>query len=285
MRSANESRLLALTAALACACLPVDSRAPPGALNVVVRGDRAAAEGIPQTSDGWTVRYERFLVTLGRTWPSGDECSVYSDADYDRVFDARRTDPRKLSLLYALGRCGLAFTVTQPVESSLLTAGVTESDKAFLREPDESGNATAIWVEGVASMAGREKRFHWSYRRYVGYYCAEQRLTGDERMWLRENEELTATIVLRGEALFETDPVNAQGVLRFAPFAEADDVFGNADGEITLEELELAPATPLEAGGTLRSKLETDLFPAVAGLDGATCTTLPLGPPRGPDRD
>jgi hypothetical protein len=284
MRRASATCVV-LVAALTGACLPVDTRAPPGTLNVAVRGDDATAGGIPQTSDGWTIRYDRFFVTLGRTWASGDECSVYSDADYDRIVDARRTQSQKLSRLYALGRCGLAFAVSQPVTDSLVTPGVSESDKAFLRETDEEGNASAIRVEGVASMGEREKRFAWSYRRYVGYYCAEEQPSGDERLWLREDETLTATIVLRGEALFELDPVNAPGTLRFEPFAEADDTFGDADGEVTLEELGQAPTLPLEEGATLRSKLDAHLFPAVAGLDRRVCTTLPLGTPPRPDGD
>jgi hypothetical protein len=285
MAGSDEICRFVLAAALAGACLPVDTRAPPGALNVVVHGDQAAAEGIPQSSDGWSIRYERFLVTLGRTWASGDECSVYSDADYDRVVDAQRVEPQKLSLLYALGRCGLAFAVSQPGENSIVTPGVTEHDWALLREIDESGNASAMWVEGVASMGVLEKRFARPYRRYVGYYCAEEQPGGDERFWLREDQELTAAIVLRGEALFELDPVSAPGTLRFGPFAEADDVYGDADGEITIEELGRAPTAPLEEGATLRSKLEGDLFPAIAGLDHVVCTTLPLGAPQGPDRD
>ncbi len=277
------SRSLAgvLAAALLSACLPVDTRKPPGALHVSVRGNDALAGGIALTSDGWSIDYDRFLVTIGHTWLSSEECDVYSEADYSRIVDARRREPQKLSLLYADGRCGLSFAVTAPDEDSLLTPGVTQGDKDFLREWGAGPDAgISMRVEGRATDGARVKHFRWSYRRYSGYDCSAGVDAGPLFVLSHEREE-NATITLRGEALFELERELAPGTLRFAPFAEADDVFGDGDGEITTEELEGAPSTD-GASGTLRAELDGSSFPAIPALDQGRCRALLLNepPPR-----
>lgn len=256
-------------------CLPIDTRPPPGKLHVSVHGNQALAEGVPRTSDGWSIQYDRFLVTIGHSWAAGDACDAYSDADYARIIDARRGEPQKLSLIYADGRCGLAFAITGPNESALLTAGVTEDDKTFLRQIDSGNPGISMRVEGRATDGARSKRFGWSYFRYAGYYCD---LEGepDGRFVLNGDNDAHATVALRGEALFELDRELAPGVLRFAPFAEADDLFGDGDGEIADEELERSPSTDLEAFGTLRGQLDSSLFPAVPALEQGPCETVPL---------
>lgn len=278
MRSRSLGGVLA--AALLFSCLPVDTRKPPGALHVSVRGNDALADGIALTSDGWRIDYDRFLVTIGHTFLSNEACDVYSEADYSRIVDARRREPQKLSLLFADGRCGLSFAVTAPDEDSLLTPGVTQRDKDFLREWGAGHDAgISMRVEGRATNGERVKHFGWSYRRYSGYDCSSG-VTGLFFDLSHEREE-SATITLRGEALFELDHELAPGTLRFAPFSEADDVFGDGDGEITTEELEGAPSTDV-ASGTLRAELDGSLFPAIPALDQERCRALLLNepPPR-----
>lgn len=265
------------------ACLPVDTRPAPGALHVSVHGNAALAEGIPLTSDGWSIIYDRFLVTIGHTWLSGEACDVYSEADYSRIVDARRSEPQKLSLVYANGRCGLAFAVAGPDEDSLLTPGVTEADKAFLRQSGAVNGGISMRAEGRATDGTRFKGFAWSFRRYSGYDCGLEGDT-DQRFVLSGARDAHATIALRGEALFELDRELAPGTLRFGPFAEADELFGDGDGEITTEELESTPSTDVDLFDTLRVQLESSLFPAVPELEQAPCEALLLNdPPPRPD--
>ena len=272
-RLARSSGLLG--AALLFGCLPVDTRPPPGAVHVSVHGNTALADGIPLTSDGWNVRYDRFLVTIGHSWLAGDECDVYSDAAYDRIVDATRSTTQKLALLFGEGRCGLAFAVTGPNENSLIGEGVTEDDKSFLLESAGTNDRISIRAEGTATAGERIKRFSWYYRRYSGYLCG---LEGDSdlRFVLNGNEAVSATVALRGEALFELERELAPGVLRFEPFAEADDLFGDGNGEITTDELERTPSPDLEAFATLQGQLDSSLFPAVPELEQRPCRTIPL---------
>lgn len=256
-------------------CLPVDSRRSPGELHVSVRGNQAMADGIAATADGWTIRYDRFFATIGHAWPASDDCSPYSDADYDRIVDARRTEPQKLALLFAEGRCGLSFAVTAPSEDSLVTPGVSERDKAFLRKSGTPNGGIAVFVEGSATRGEQTKRFSWSYGRFTGYFCGLQGET-DRRFVLRENEDASAAVILRGEALFELDAQLSPGVLRFDPFAEADDVWGDGNGAIASSELERTPSMPIGAFTTLRAQLDGSLFPALAVLEQGPCDAIPL---------
>lgn len=269
-----------LGALLLLGCLPVETRPEPGALRVAVRGNEALADGIPLTADGWSIGYDRFVITIGHSWLAGDECDVYSDADYSRIVDAQRSEPQKLSLLYGDGRCGLAFALTAPNEDSLVTAGVSEAEKAFMLT--SVGNGIPMRAAGRAIAGDRQKSFSWYFRRYTGYYCG---LEGevDRRFVLNEQRDASATIVLRGEALFELDREREPGVLRFEPFAAADDVFGDGDGEITEEELERTPSTE-PAFATLQGQLSGSLFPAVPELDRGPCDTVPLND-TSPDHD
>jgi hypothetical protein len=266
-----------LGATLLFACLPVDSRPAPGALHVSVHGNEALAQGIPLTSDGWSVVYDRFLVTIGQTWLSGEACDVYSEADYTRIVDARRSEPQKLSLLYGDGRCALMFAVTSPDEDTLLTAGVSEGDKTFLRQPGAANGGISMRVEGRATDGVRFKHFGWSFFRYSGYDCTFQE---EMPFALSGAKDTHATISLRGEALFELDRQPdrdlALGPLRFTPFAQADDVFGDGNGEITTEELEATPSSDPVTYDSLRIQLDSSLFPSLPELEQKPCRALVL---------
>src|SRR4029077_7566101 len=49
------------------ACLPTDTRPPPGSVMVPISSDGGAASGIPasETLDGWSISFDRVLVVLG----------------------------------------------------------------------------------------------------------------------------------------------------------------------------------------------------------------------------
>jgi len=61
--SKNQAPKLVLGVLLLASCLPIDTRPPPGRALVTVSSDDTS-EGFV-TDDGWTVRYDRTLVSLG----------------------------------------------------------------------------------------------------------------------------------------------------------------------------------------------------------------------------
>ncbi|MFI5298421.1 MAG: hypothetical protein ACHREM_10005 [Polyangiales bacterium] len=247
----------------ASGCLPADTRPVPGSVVVNVTGSVAVAGGIPReaTTDGWSISFDRFLITIGNASLEGDACSPYNDAGYRRVFDGSALEPQRLSILYGLGTCGFSFRVRNPDFDSLLTAGVTADDLTMLRTPGTDTYATtdsavSVYVRGHAQKGSANKTFTWSYRqprlRFDG--CAVDATSSYVLTTINANDALTFELALHAEALFQDalDPAVAR--LRFAPYADADDVTGNGDGDVSLDEL---GKVSLEAIGLSASQLAT----------------------------
>ncbi|HEX4478823.1 MAG TPA: hypothetical protein VH142_27260 [Polyangiaceae bacterium] len=304
--------------ALATACLPGDTRPVPGSLDVSVVASAALATRAHSfvTTDGWTVSYSRFLIGIGNASFDGDSCADYYDADYDRLLNLLVPDSQKLGLLYGLGQCDFGFRVSAPSATSVLGAGVTEADRALLGAPGtdaySTNRGTDLYVSGTATNGAATKTFTWSFRQRVSYsQCVgpprlavgkidalpadaaregDGGLPGARGFDLKGHAALATELTVHGEALFldRADPV--RGVLRFDPIAQADDGFGNHDGDVALAELgqEPLPAAETNANGdytepgdggiatwkTLEDFVYLGLVPIVVRFeDGGTCET------------
>jgi hypothetical protein len=232
----------ALTLALLWAgCLPEDTRSPPGRLNVSVRGDEALVSGAT-TADGWTIAFERFLISLGEVDLEGDDCTRYNESDYLRIFDLRLGTLQTVSTPFARGRCGFGFRVAIPPENAVLGAGVTPADLVLFRTPGSDGferdRGLVLLVSGTATDGSAAKRFEWHFRRGVQYSSC--RLGDEAGVTLESHDDQSIELLVHSLALFRASP-DVGDEFRFAPFAEADDAYGNGDGMVTLEELGAAP--------------------------------------------
>jgi hypothetical protein len=243
-------------------CLPKDTRPEPGSLTVTVTSELPGGKAEWTTVDGWTIDYQRFLVSVRRAnLDKGGSCNQYSDARYGRLYDALRTGSHKLSQQYGLGQCELGFRVDSPRSDDLLGPGVTKDDQTFMRTPGSDAWAhlrgISVHVEGTATKGTRKKHFVWSFRRRIEYSGCRLEAAGvvlASGVKLSGGDDQKLDLRLHGEALFQddTDPTKAE--LRFDAFAQADDQYGNGDGEVTLEELSLVPldsaaVEPGDAGG------------------------------------
>lgn len=237
------------------ACLPVDSRPPPGVALVTVSPSAALLAGISSdaTEDGWAIRYDRFLIGLGFAALGGEACTRYSNPSYSRIFDLQQPEPQKVSLHHALGRCDFHFRLANS-GASVLGAGVSAEDAAFLRnggnENVPEGNGSTLYVRGTATRGGVTKSFDWVFSNQLVYaLCASEvngtRVSGIE---LRSDAEQVVELQIVGEALFRDDPDPALARLRFGPLADADTLTGNADSEVTLAELDQVKLTDLPGG-------------------------------------
>jgi hypothetical protein len=226
-------------------CLPADTRPLPGRALVSVHASDSLLDGITagETEDGWAIEYQRVLLGLGRVNLGGDRCTTYSDADYTRLFDMLLPGAQKVSEQYALGACDFNFGVVPPSAESLLGRGVSEADAVFMRTP--AGDAAlpargiSIHVEGRATRGRASEHFAWSFRWRVAYRDCAATLDGERvsGLQLASGDEQEVEIQISGEALFRDDPDPELGKLRFAALAAADQESGNADGEVSLDEL------------------------------------------------
>ncbi len=287
----------------ASGCLPVDTRPPPATVLVTVSGSAGVRSGIPSASmsDGWSVTFDRFLVAIGESSLERDSCTPYSDAGYRRVIDAQQPAPQKLSQLFGLGTCGVSFQVRNPEQGTLLGVGVTEQELALMLTPGGDAYAPSsgisMLVRGRATKGASTKTFSWTFRtpRLSYVDCAPTPGADPLVLTLVGSEALTLGVELHGEALFQDQLDPAKAKLWFGPFADADDKTGNADGEVTLDELGnvtleslgVSPAAPPtgDAGvptwTTFEDFVYLGLFPQIPRLTGGGACTVTAGRRRG----
>lgn len=256
-------------------CLPADTRSPPAMLTLSVASDDAVQRGIPAetTADGWSIRYDRFLVVLGHGTLQGGGCDAYVEGEYARILDLLRPDPQHVNRLYGLGHCELGFSISPPAWDTLRGEGVSEDDELALRTPGSdsrsAGLGVSVWVEGSAERLDESRRFSWPFRRVIEYSrCELETADGVEReLSLESHAVVEVEVSIRGTALFR-ESAEDDAAVRFESFRDADDVYGDADGVVTLAELESTPltATPEKTLGEL---LYLELLPEIARYRGS----------------
>lgn len=243
-------------------CLPEDVRPPPALVTTRVRADIDLS--LPwNTIDGWAIRYDAFLVSIGEVSLEGDACNPYAESDYLRVLDLVQPAPQALNRLHAIGRCALTFQLRAPSRRAVLGPSLTEDALAFLRTPGSDPfvvqKAAALYVTGQASNGLSTLTFAWAFRQDLEYAeCATLELrSGDSR-------ELDVTLAV-SEVFGAPEP-------RFQPFARSD---SDGDGAITLEELDAA-AAELPAFRSLAETLYAGSIPKLPRIEGVVCAARPV---------
>jgi len=226
----------------AVSCLPADTRPPPAAVLLDVSPNDASQKGVTSV-DGWSISIDRFFVGIGDA-SVGDACISYSDAGYSRLLDAKRSEDQKLSILFGLGQCGLDYRISPPASDMLLGSGVTETDALLLAtkgvDPPYVTQPAGASVDltATATRGTSVEHLHWSFRQRIRYRNCQTPVDGKPVTPLDfpSNANLTYHIALLPEALLRDDKTETAS-LRFDAIASADTMFGDADGNVTLEEL------------------------------------------------
>lgn len=238
---------LALLAPLA-SCLPKDTRPPPS--SVLFTASPSAAAAMPktpvQTEDGWEISFERALITIGRASVDGDSCNSYSEARYTRVLSLLGAPAReKISESFALGHCDFGFAIVNAESDSLLGSTATDADLAFLRTPGEDKYAgpsgISFYVEGTASKGTRRETFAWKFRGRMRLEECSEMVDGKpvQGLDLVQDGAVSVDVTIAPERIFADGVDPDMSKLRFDAIAAADIEAGDADGEVTLDELGL----------------------------------------------
>ncbi len=278
------------------ACLPTDTRTAPGSFYATASSSDATLGGFT-TADGWNIAFDRVLVGIGRVniggrGDSGGSCNRYSNRGYMRLLDMRVSGAQKLAIGYALGQCSVSFRLSYPGNEAALGTHVTPDNLTFMNigKPDGYEDPTragiAVYVKGTAARAGTIKRFEWAFRRSVSFTSCGDDATdaGARGVALHSNDAFTSDIAVHAEALFQDSRDPAAASLRFQPYADADSVSGDNDGEVTLAELGKVPIEsagirdlPVDADGGVDAAVEASAPDAGAAGDASgadTWTTL-----------
>lgn len=252
----SQLRYLACALALATGCLPKDTRPPPSRVLFTATPSAATQTGMlaGETADGWSITFERVLVSIGRVSIDGSKCSVYSEANYGRVLSLiGAPDGQKISESYALGTCDFGFAIGNASSDSLLGVGTTSDDFDFLRTAgsDRYGGPSGIslFVAGRATKGAQQLTFAWPFRGRARYRECENTVDGavQRGLALTQDGDVTVDVTVHAESLFAENLRDRDSALRFDAMADAD-ALGNGDGDVSLDELSLVPLSDLQVG-------------------------------------
>jgi hypothetical protein len=269
--------ILALNVAgvVAWACVPADTRPPPGQLEVTMSPSQAYLHGTT-TADGWAITFDRVLIDIGNEGFS-DTCTVYGEADYDRILDLAAGSNQKVGLLNGLGQCDLRFRIGPPSTDAVLGATVTEATKDQMLAPytdpylllngPSNGAGAAIDITLHAAKGGVTKEFHLIYRRRIRFQrCTDRPFPADasaaqlmqdtalsdagHSVDLAGHQQLVYDLQVQPEAILRDDQNPTSATLRFDAYAKADT---NNDGQVTLDELRAIPISDISDAGAFEA--------------------------------
>jgi len=211
----------------------------------------SADDPLVTTADGWSIVVDRLILGIGGAGlldppPPFNylSCNTYSEARYGRLLDARLPIDQKLGILFGLGQCTFSFVIMSPFNDTLLGENVTQADKDLMAgsgsqfgDPRQRTQGVAIDFAATATRGPETKQVRWRLRQGAGMSCART-VAGmtAEPIELASEASLAFHIGIRGAALF-ADDASPNASLRFDSIASADTVYGNGDGEITLDEV------------------------------------------------
>jgi hypothetical protein len=278
----NKLAYCSLLLGLSFGCLPKDTRPPPSRVLFTASPGATAQADAPatETADGWSITFDRVLVSIGRVGLDGDGCSVYSDPDYGRVLSLLGAPSRqKISEAYALGSCDFEFAIGNASSDSLLGVGTTTDDFDLMRTAGtdryNSARGISLLVSGRAKKAQQDLTFAWPFRGRARYAECENTVDGvvQRGLSLAQDGDTTVDVALHPEALFAEDVASYDSALRFDAIASAD-ALGNGDGEVSLEELSLVTLSDLQTGGQY-SEGEAPVIPWISLEDFVYLGTAP----------
>jgi hypothetical protein len=224
--SLRRSAALVFAAALGgFGCLPADTRPEPGHLYVTtdlptdLRDTRLSDGRLGfLTDDGWTVAFDRLLVSFGGTSFDGEQCNDYSDARYRRIVDMQQPGPQKVGEIYGLNDCLVSFAVLiPPTSDAVLGSGVTKSDadsmaSALVPTSTPTGMTTvqgmALHVAGSADKDGTTLGFDWGFSDRIRFTECRRMIDGtlEPRLPLVGGQTIEVNIAVDPRGLFVAGP-------------------------------------------------------------------------------
>ncbi|HVY31926.1 MAG TPA: hypothetical protein VHB79_35570 [Polyangiaceae bacterium] len=217
-------------------------------------GEEFVEDGIPAgdgTSgfvDGWSLKYDKFLVNFHNIQVADSSGHVVASMDKPRFVDNTKSGEKDLVTFADLD----AQAYTQ-VSYEIKTAEADEqvvgdADPADLQMMVDQG--LSVYVEGTAEKPDSKdesktiaKTFHWGFKTQTSYHdchSAEENGVSTEGVVVTNNQTDTSQLTTHGDHLYYDSLQSGDNakptLIRFDEKAAADDA-GDADGDITLAEL------------------------------------------------
>lgn len=218
---------------------------PTGTATFTTRGDESIERGITAEGDegfvdGWSLSYDKFLMSFYQLTISDDSGQVGAITDPTYIVDQTAPGSKQLFSVEGIEAKAwnrVSYMVMPPLSYNVLVSG-DEDDLALLKDAGYS-----VYISGTASKGDVTKTFALGFTEGTLYEQCHSDHDGEEREGIvvpTDAEELIE-LTTHGDHLFYDrlqGPLNdgENGSLRFDALAMADDE-GNADGDITANEL------------------------------------------------
>lgn len=207
------------------------------ALAVRIYGEAYIEEGLPADifSDGWSVRYEKFLVSVGGVAVaekgSGPALSLAGFQVFDLAKASDGAGQEVGSDLVPLGRYDdTSFTIAADAKA---TAGnASDADLKLMIDGKFS-----VYVAGTASKGKDSKKFGWGFSTHTDYSACESLAE------VKGGQPAVVQLTIHGDHLLYDDLFSETPNVTFELIASADK---DNDGEVTRAELEAVDLRPLE---------------------------------------
>jgi len=227
---------IALLTATVVACSS-DEASGSGTVTFTTYGEDFIEKEIPSSDveDGWTIKYERFLVTFHDiSVADGETAPPVAVLPTSKLFDNHVPGDKKVvdfPSLPAKAFTHVSYRIAPAVAGTTLGDGVTEADKTMMVT-----NGYAMYVEATATKAAVSKKYKWGFKLNTLYDKCKGDVSGKETDGAVVTNGGTDIIQLttHGDHLYYDDLQAKEAKVRFDNIAAAD---VNNDGDITLEEL------------------------------------------------
>ena len=223
----------ALTIAALAGCGSDDGSAGRGTVQVTIWGEEYVERGIPADvfEDGWSVRFQEFLVMLTGYYLGGDAGGQESEAA--TLFDLVKPGPHPVGTFELSAGAWPEFGYTiGPAASETVGAETASAEQLeFMLD-----NGHGLFVAGVASRDGEEKSFAWGFGNTTRYDGCVSEMDGREVAGIDvvNGGKEVVEITVHGDHFFYDDLASQSAVPRFDAIAAAD---VDNDGEVSLGEL------------------------------------------------
>jgi len=197
-------------------------------------------EGQSGFIDGWTVRYEHFLVNFADITVADESGATAANMSGSKLFDNHVPDVKSIigfDDLPAKAYTKVSYQIAPPTEAGEVAPGVDDDLRQLMIDEGYS-----VYVEATATRDDEELHYAWGFpitTRYVR--CHSEQGGRDERGFvIRNNATLEIQLTTHGDHLYydrlqsSPDPTVPTS-LRFDAMAGAD---ADRDGELTLDELD-----------------------------------------------
>lgn len=236
-----------------------------GSVSLRVSGEGAAKSGYPYVkngaeirfADGWSVRFSKYLVSVGQLRLAGADDRVAFESSDVFVTDLHQGDPviQTAAGLDARRWERLSFRVVAPPPDAKTIGDVAPEDLARMQR-----DGLNYWIEGTAEREGTDGRgtskravsFAWGLANPTRATNCTNGVDGTEGLVVRNNADAEAEITFHLDHLFWDTLGTEVAKLRFEAIAAA----AGEDGVVRFEDLAKQPLADLRdrAGEPLRDE-------------------------------